>query len=466
MAQPYTVGGSQVAAPGLTNGDDHANRRIGLCAGAAALAMLTSCATYTPSPLPQEHDLADGYEAPGAAGDRTPLDMNAVATLAVLNNPDLKAARARTHVAAAQAFAAGILPDPMLSLSNDVPYDRVTSPRDPRYPEYHAYGFALAIDLRALLTHASNEAAAKADYREARSELLWKEWQTVAEARSLYVAQTLAGERRALLGPATYQYALAAVRSQHALARHDVTLERSVADEAALAVISAEQGVAERDALQAEHSLRALLGIRPEVSIPLQPLGPPRLPDRAEVAAAAQQLARTRPDLLALQEGYRSSEEQVRVAILSQFPNVVVGFTRARDVSDVHTNGGLVSLDLPLFNRGQGDIAIQRATRAQLLAEYQARLDQATADVWKLWDEIQELRSELDDLDRRLPALQEGADNSRRGYDAGDFPAANYFTAVTALRAARVSRFDLLQGLWRDAIALAVVTGTQVQPVP
>src|SRR4051812_7767772 len=40
------------------------------------------------------------------------LDITEVAMLAVVNNPDLKVARAATGVAHAQAFAAGLLPDP------------------------------------------------------------------------------------------------------------------------------------------------------------------------------------------------------------------------------------------------------------------------------------------------------------------------------------------------------------------
>jgi outer membrane protein TolC len=433
---------------------------------ALALLALPGCAGYAPYPLPAGPNFATQPEAAALGRSPSPLDMNAVATLAVLNNPDLRAARAQTRVADAEAFAAGILPEPQFNANTDVPYDRVTSPRDPRYPEYHAYGFALAVDVRALLTHSTQRDAADAAYRQARDEVLWKEWQTVAEARTLYVAQSIAAQRRDLLEPAADQFALAAARSQRALARHDVTLDQSGADAAALAVVRAQQGIAARDALTAEHGLHALLGLDPQAQLKLQPLGPPQVPEQAAVAAAAERLPASRPDLRALREGYRSEEAHVRIAVLSQFPNVIVGISRARDVSDVHTLGGSVSLDLPIFDGSRGDIAIQKATRQQLWAEYQARLDQAAADVWKLWDEIHELRSELDDLDSRLPALQQGVGNSHRGFISGDFPAASYFISVNALLTAQSNRLDLLQSLWSDCIALATVTGTQVQPEP
>ncbi|MGH8132215.1 MAG: hypothetical protein ACRETP_03130, partial [Steroidobacteraceae bacterium] len=62
------------------------------------------------------------------------------------------------------------------------------------------------------------------------------------------------------------------------------------------------------------------------------------------------------------------------------------------------------------------------------------------------------------------PRLQESVDNAKRAYAAGNFPAASYLTLVNAYLAAAGSRFDLLQSLWTDSIALATVTGTQLQP--
>jgi multidrug efflux system outer membrane protein len=426
-----------------------------------AFTALAGCALYSPKPLPQHVDVAAGI-APAAVAS---LDMNAVATLAVLNNPDLQAARAKMHVAAAQAFAAGILPEPQLNFSLDHPQDRVHSAVDARYPEYNAYGYGLAIDLRALLTHSSMRNAADAAYRQAQSDLLWQEWQTVAQARTLYATQAIGAARRAFFAPAADLYTRAVRHSQLALAQGNVTLEQVSTDESVLVTIHAQQGVAERNALQAEQSLRALLGLRPDVTVPLQPLTAPDIPERVQVAAAQERLPQVRPDLRALQEGYRNEEANLRVAILSQFPNITVGFTRARDVSNVHTVGGAVTLTLPLFDRGRGEIAIQRATRAQLRAEYQARLDQASSEIWQLWNEMRELHTELGNVEHQLPQLKIGVDNAARAYANGNLLTANYFGLVSAYFVARSSQFDLLQSLWSDSIALATLTGTQVQPI-
>ena len=222
---------------------------------------------------------------------------------------------------------------------------------------------------------------------------------------------------------------------------------------------------AERSAIQADSALHALLGVEPNVPITLQSLPLPDVPDRNALIDAIGKLDQVRPDLRALQAGYQSQEELLFKAVLSQFPNISVGFTRASDTSNVHTNGFGITLNLPIFDQGQGDIAIQRATRDQLRAEYQARLDQATADAWRLWTEMQELKAEIDDVETNLPRLQVSVTNAEKAYAAGDLTAAAYLTMLNALLGAQSGLFDLRQSLWSDAIALSTILGTQIEPL-
>ncbi len=106
--------------------------RDGLLALVAAASLLGSCAHYAPVPLASDLPaalpaasvlLADSaqLERPflrAQAVDLTrPLTPNALAVLAVLGSPDLKAARAKAGVSAAQSFAARLLPDPTLTLA-------------------------------------------------------------------------------------------------------------------------------------------------------------------------------------------------------------------------------------------------------------------------------------------------------------------------------------------------------------
>ena len=59
----------------------------------------------------------------------------------------------------------------------------------------------------------------------------------------------------------------------------------------------------------------------------------------------------------------------MRAAVLAQFPRVNIGFSQLRDTTNVVTSGFGVTIDLPVFDRNQGHIAIERATRKQLFDE-------------------------------------------------------------------------------------------------
>ena len=65
--------------------------------------------------------------------------------------------------------------------------------------------------------------------------------------------------------------------------------------------------------------------------------------------------------------GYRGQEVRLRAGILQQFPKINIGFLRAGDNTNVITTGFGVTIDLPLFDRNQGAIAVEDATRASSL---------------------------------------------------------------------------------------------------
>src|SRR5207237_10765534 len=212
-------------------------------------------------------------------------------------------------------------------------------------------------------------------------------------------------------------------------------------DLAALLDAESQLRTAERAESQNVYNLRALLGVSQNVDVTLRPLGLPDIPERAAVEAALARVAQLRPDLRALEAGYESQEQNLREAVLSQFPSLQLGVNRASDTvgdrsdqgNTVHTIGIGATLNLPLFDRNQGNIAIQTATRAQLLAEYQARLDQTTGDAWKLWTEMQELAAAIKDIQDRVPELQTASENAERAYMAGELPALTHVTLQSSV---------------------------------
>src|SRR5439155_4816106 len=113
-----------------------------------------------------------------------------------------------------------------------------------------------------------------------------------------------------------------------------------------------------------------------------------------------------RLDLIALRMGYESQEAKLRGAVLSQFPKIGIGINSARDTTNVITAGLGVTLDVPLFDRAQGKIAIEKATRQQLFDEYVARSFEARSDVAKLHLEMAAVARKIEATDAYIAKLQ------------------------------------------------------------
>ncbi len=401
---------------------------------------LSACATYHAAPLPEAPKLA--LQPPQAI-----MDISAVGPYAIAHSPDLEIARRRTEVSLAQAYQGGLLPDPQFSASAD-------------HPTIHGVGLAngyalgLAEDLQALLTEPSRAEGAEALQKQAGLELLWAEWQTLQQATSLYVHKIYVDDKLAVLGRTAKALQEQAQHSTHTLERHDTSIDVAGADLSAALDIASQRDSAARAAVATDVNLKALLGLAPTAPLKLAEPGAPPPISCAEVEEALKRVRQTRPDLLALQAGYHAQDEAVRTAILQQFPAINLGFNRASDTSNIQSNGLAVTINIPIFGSTQAKIRVERATRAQLRAEYQARLDQTTADAWRIWQSLMLLHQNVDRLAQSVPALQEMAATSQKAYSAGNLPPATYALIETSLSARQGELFDLRAALWDDTIAL------------
>ena len=184
-------------------------------------------------------------------------------------------------------------------------------------------------------------------------------------------------------------------RSRSALAAGNSTLSTVAPDVAALQAAQTQVNDLQRQQLARRHQLNALLDLAPDVALPLAsvPDLPPFDPDAVERALPT--LAVRRPDLVALQLGYRAQDAKLRAAILAQFPNLTFGITGGSDNSNVRNIGPQIGLELPIFDRNQGNVAIEQATRQQLHDEYAARLAAADGQVRAMLTEIALLRQQL-----------------------------------------------------------------------
>jgi len=372
--------------------------------GLALCAALAGCATYQPLPLAQDARLpdrvadvkVDAASMPTAAlrqhvfDPSRGLDMTDVAMLAVANNPMLKMARDQRGIAHAQAFAAGLLPDPVLDFSRGYP---TSGPS-----ESTAYSVGVSYGLTALLAHGWDVRAARATAKQVDLDLLWEEWQVIAASRQLFVRCVYQARMLDILHDEARRREHFHRQLARAQSRGDVSLAQLGLDQSALQAVQSRRDDMARQLLASRQALNALLGLSPQAKLPLLEPTAPRGPGAAEITRDLATLTQRRPDLLALQAGYRSADIRYRRAIWQQFPSIDVGFSKGRDTDAISSRSFQVSLTLPIFNRNRGNVAIEKATRQALHDDYTLRLAQAKSDIARLLKDraiLQKQRAEL-----------------------------------------------------------------------
>jgi outer membrane protein TolC len=431
---------------------------------------LSGCASYTPKPLPEHVELSQSAASIIMDPARLPfrdlsthifnladgLDIDEVAMLAVANNPQLKQARDNLGVSRAQAFAAGLLPDPQLGVSADHPTNGTTG-------NTNAFSINLSYDVNALLLHSSRKNAAAAGEQQVNLELLWQEWQVVSQARLLFTRLSAQADLMTQLQAARELLADRYQRSRQALAAGNVTIEFAGADLTALLNIERQINESERSRLQNIASMNSLLGLAPDASLEL--VGAPTAApfDAAGVRAGLEQRLKQRPDLRALQAGYRSQEEKFRGSVLAQFPALNVGITRARDTSGLYTLGFGLNLNLPIFDRNRGNIAIASATRQSLFDEYQDRLNSAYSEAATALENLPLLQIQLQRTRQGLLELKSVAQSAATSYQAGNLAAPEYVRLQTALLDKQTEAINLQEALMEQQIALETLLGPDLQ---
>ena len=434
------------------------------------LLTLTACASYAPRPLDTRAQPATDLRETTVDATRMPLpglrthlfdpsdglDITETAMLAVANNPDLRVARDDAGIARAQAFSAGLLPDPQISLSADHPSGNVSG------SNINAFGLGISYDINALLRHSAEKASARAAQSKAELELLWKEWQVVAQARLLFV-RSVFGERNLLvIKDERSLFADRQARMQRAFDAGNVTADAIATNFAELKGAEQKLDDAQRKLAQNRHALNTLLGLAPSTHPKL--VGDAEVPliDAARVRALLPELPRRRPDLRALESGYRSQEQKYRAAVLAQFPALTVGFNRARDTSGIYTTGFNLSLSLPIFNGNRGNIAIEKATRQRLYDEYHARLTAALSEIDAILDDRLLAEHQLAAVRAAVAELSRLAERSQSAFSAGNIDMLVYATQHDALLAKRLEQLALEQALLEQQVGLQTLIGGEL----
>ncbi|MDB5719962.1 MAG: TolC family protein [Alphaproteobacteria bacterium] len=428
-------------------------------------ALLAGCAHYAPQPLASPVDILAApdpailsveaqkidrpYLQPQPIDLTQPLTPNALAIIAILENPDLRAQRAKAGVTDAQAFSARLLPDPSFQGN----FDKILSGPDP----FNAFGAQLGFDLNALRTRGVTRQSGEASKRQVRLDIAWAEWNSAGQAR-LQGVRVLSLEQQlrvAQANLASAEHLFGAV--SRAAGRGDVSATDLDTRRQALLDAQTKLRTAQSDLATARADLNKQLGLPPERTLLLAP--PPLSPVPPSSAVLLEQAVARRLDLQALRAGYDVAEADLHKAVLEQFPNLSLTLAYARDTANNRTIGPAIGFNLPLWNRNRGAIAIATATRGQLRAEYDARLFQTRAELDAAVNGVAALRLQRSQLIAQMPELRKYSEATARAARRGDLAEATAQTAVQAYRDRQLTLLQLDQQIAEQTIALELLSG-------
>jgi cobalt-zinc-cadmium efflux system outer membrane protein len=389
------------------------------------------------------------------------LSPDGAAVLAVLLNPSLRAVRDQRALANAQLLDAGLLPNPELSFSLEVPTAGDTA------GTVNAYGLGLNWDVTSLISRTARIGAAKAHREAVDLDIAWQEWQ-VAQAAKAAVYQLVSLQKQAVLAEQAHQQtAQNLVRIQKAVAEGSMVAR--TLDAAQAANLQANENLLDlkKQADQKHLELKRLLGLPTDGQIRLSE--DIHLPAQVEVPTETvllEGLEQRRLDLLALRHGYESQEAAVRAAIMEQFPRIGIGPTISRDTDNLVATGFSVNIELPLFNRNQGRIARERATRKTLFDEYVNRVSAARSDIELILSGMRFTNEQIAAARATETNLESLAETYRAALTDGRIDVLIYYAVWKDLVSAQMKVLALKGQLAQAKVALQLATGFYEVPKP
>jgi outer membrane protein TolC len=432
--------------------------------------ILSGCTSYHPMPLSSEgsktmppdyaeiriqaKQISHPILKPIDFNEKDGLSPDEAAIMAVLVNPKLKAARDKKQIVVAQLLKAGLLPNPRLSYDMEFPTGGETT------GTVTGFGAGLSWDISSLAAHGAKIDVARSDVNSVSLDIAWQEWQ-VAEAAKLHMFRLVVADKQLEV----LEDALAGQKEYHKLIERGFNLGEKTSiqlSDANLAVRKAELAVlTARQAWQKERlALNQTLGLSPSGMVNLQQnIVVPYFENPPSQQQFLDPIESRRLDLLALKAGYQSQEANVRATVKSQFPAISIGPLVGRDTENVDTAGFGLNIDLPFFNRNQGNIAVDRATRKQLFDEYYARLCDAKFEITQALAELESTIKQIDAVKEYLPGLEKLSKSYKQAAENGSSDYLSYYRALNDFHSEQIDLFGLERKLVDLGIALEIASG-------
>jgi cobalt-zinc-cadmium efflux system outer membrane protein len=460
-----------------------------------ALAILgglaTGCAEYRPEPLSAAASARDlenrtlddprlhRFVLASLTGENEPharpfWDLTTLTLAAIYYHPDLDIARAKLAVSRAGMITAGQRPNPILNFSAVLNTAAVPGAIAPA-----AIPLTIGPVIDLLV-----ETFGKREYRlaqashlaeAARGDLATAGWQVRAGVRTallnLWAArQRMALIRQRLLLQATLVRLIErrlAVGEANAL---DVSRERINHDRTLLGLRELE-----RAADQAKAQLATAIGVpaRALASATLSFDAFARAPPNIDLASGdlRRRALTGRTDVQAALAEYEAAQSALQLAVANQFPNVTLGPGYTYDVGVNKFSIG-PSVELPVFNQNQGQIAEAAAKREQAAAMFTALQARIIGAIETSLAAYQAATRELTTADALLAAARRREDTLAASFRAGRVDRPTMIAGELETATVRLARFDALVqqrqalGAFEDALQHPLYEPALVFSVP
>jgi len=438
--------------------------------------LVAGCVAYEPAPLDRDAELAalratklDGlvvaHARPGERPDSVKksidladgLDEDELVAVALTLNPALKAKRLANGDAQASMIEAGLWPNPEVGASWRPGIGSASG---------HTEDADLLVDLLQPWSRSARIDAAAARANEIAADVVAEEWRVVREVR-LRRLDVLAAEQ-----------SLALLDEESALRRRTLDMivrQRAAGEGTQLGVSAAELDLAEvrRDRLRAEsetqtarRALDELLGLPPNYELRLtdsgKPLGVTVFDDLTD-DELDRRLVAGRFELRALEAAHVAAESELRLAVRHQFPDLKLGLSYSRDADGSKYLGPGAQLEIPLFNRNQGEIAAKANARDRTRAEFVATLHRLRAEAYEARAQMQRARLEVEMQEKDvMPLVRRNQDLVDAALGAREVNVLDRVAAQERALRARQSYFESVVRYQRAVVDVETSTGTSL----
>jgi outer membrane protein TolC len=442
---------------------------------AATVLVAAGCAAYEEKPLDAAAELAAlrARAVPAAIVERAVprweepatvafnptdgLDEAELVSLALTQNPQLAARRLALGEAQAQLIIAGVWPNPELQAGYR--------------PGLSAPGYSVdadfLFDLLRPWERAARKKAAAAVIDETSAGVASAEWDLAARVRSQHVEVLFA------------ESSLAVLEEEAELRRRVLDLVRrgkEIGERSALEVSAAELELAdaEREVRRtrgqveaARFELGRLVGTAPgaplELSASGKPLAVALYGDIAD-AEIERRLLQGRFELRAKEAAYQRAEAELRLAVYRQYPRFKVGPSFGHEPEGDDYLGVGASLELPLFDRNQGQIAEKLGQRDRLRAEYAALLHELSTDASSARARLRRAKAEVEAQEKGvLPVLERSRELFEGAFRARDIDFLDWLAAQGRALRARSEYLRALADYRRALIELETALGSRLK---